>query len=159
MSKNLRFPRKKYMGEWRWETSMMIMRKRFFPGRVIRYNKKRQSTNMKNWGLGVGKALSERIQSQQSNFPPPCGCVICRILKRTWLRKIRVVGMDISNNFYFHYLDLFLEQPLKSTKAELLILLMIKEALRSGSILLNITQKPRLEIQLIQLWNARPLIL
>ena len=51
MSKNERFPRKKYMGVWRRESRMLMIMRRLFPRRIIMYMMK-QNMNKESWSSG-----------------------------------------------------------------------------------------------------------
>ena len=59
MSKNERFPRKKYMGVWRRESRMLMIMRRLFPRRIIMYMM-RQSTNRQNWSSGYWESPTRK---------------------------------------------------------------------------------------------------
>ena len=72
MSTKDRLHRKKYMGEWRWESELAARMMSRFPNTVMRYME-RMSPNMRGWSFGSSENPRRRNFEMCVLFPGSIG--------------------------------------------------------------------------------------
>lgn len=117
MSKNERFPRKKYMGVWRRESRMMMITRRLFPRRIIMYMM-RQITKSKIRSSGYWDSPTRKNSVTVELFP------VSMCYKKHMTQGSLQFGFYLTNPFKFN-LEMLLEQPLKSAKKNVTFILLI----------------------------------